>query len=277
MNRWKQRMYPLAVLLLSTVLLVAALIRYQEIFYVMTRPTEGYAPTQALSDPVKVPDEDKVPPTEPELSALPDNPVDFAALQEEFPEAVGWITVPDTNISYAIMQSGPDTPEDFYLNHLENGKKHGSGSIYMQRYNTAEFTDPNTILYGHNMGDGSMFANVHKFKKKDFFEEHDTLYVYIPGHQLVYRIYSVFSYDERNPETGGVKHLLWAYDFDTEEGRQAFIDKTLHPKSYIKRVREGVIPTTEDRFVTLSTCIDGRQDSGRLLLVAVLEEDILTK
>lgn len=277
MIQWKQRLYPAAVLLLSTVLLVTALIKYQHTFFVMSRPTETYAPGQSLSGPDKVPDTDKVPPTEPDFSDVPDNPVDFDALQEEFPEAVGWITIPNTNINYAIMQSGPDTPEDFYLNHLENGKKHGSGSIYIQRYNTAELTDPNTIIYGHNMGDGSMFANVHKFKKKDFFEANDTLYIYIPGHQLVYRIYSVFSYDERNPESGGIKHLLWAYDFDTEEGRQAFIDKTLHPKGRVKQVREGVVPTLEDRFVTLSTCIDGRQNSGRLLLVAVLEEDILTK
>lgn len=274
MTQWKQRMYPLAVLFLSTVLLVLALVKYRQTFVGLTRPTDAYAPTRLL--PVKVVDPDRPQPGEPELLALPDNPIDFASLQEEYPEAVGWITVPNTNINYVIMQSGPDTPEDFYLNHLENGKKQGSGSIYIQRHNTADFTDPNTVIYGHNMGDGSMFANVHKFKKKDFFEENDTLYIYTPGHVLVYRIYSLFSYDVRNP-SGGVKHLLWAYDFDTEEGIQAFIDKTLDPQVRTKQVREGVTPTTEDRFVTLSTCIDGRQNSGRLLLVAVLEEDIKTK
>ena len=165
----------------------------------------------------------------------------------------------------------------FYLQHAWDKIPSFYGSVFLEQSNSSDLSDFNTILYGHRMKDGSMFAALHKFKKADFFEENQYIYVYTPGHWMTYRIYAVFSYEERNPNTGGIKHLLWAYDFDTEEGKQAFIDKTLNPQTRIKRVRDGVTPTTADRLITLSTCIDGSQTSGRLLLVAVLESDILTK
>jgi sortase B len=198
---------------------------------------------------------------------LPDNPVDFAALTAEFPEAVAWIRIPDTAIDFVVMQSGENTKEDFYLDHNEEGEKSRSGAIYMQKYNMANFSDPNTILYGHNMSGGKMFGGIHKFKKADYFNEHEYLYIYMPGHVLTYRIYSLFDFDDR--------HLLWAYDFTTAEGRQKFIDKTLNPRTYNRLVRQGVTPTPDDRFITLSTCQN--TGDGRLLLVAVLVEDMKTK
>lgn len=238
--------------------IVAALLVVVLPYLPTVTPAISYAPQ------VTVPE---VPDPEEENPPLPDNPVDFAALQAEFPEAVAWIRVPGTNIDYVVMQSGAETPEDFYLTHNEAGKKKKYGSIYIQKYNHADFSDPNTILYGHNMANGSMFAHVHKFKKKDFFKEHEYLYIYTPGHVLTYRIYSLFTHNSR--------HLMWLYDFSKEESYQKFIDKTLNPQVYTKQVREGVLPTPTDRVVTLSTCLNS--GDGRLLLVGVLEEDIATK
>ena len=262
----KRRWIPLLVLCVSTTLLLGSLTEYRRVFTTESNVLADYAPTMPQSPPT-APSE----PAQPDEPApeLPDNPIDFASLQEEYPHVVGWIQVPDTNINYAITQSGSDVAEDFYLTHNEKGEKKRSGSIYIQKYNHATFTDPNTIVYGHNMANGSMFANVHKFKKKDFFDSHQYLYVYLPGHVLTYRIYSLFTHNPR--------HLLWAYDFETEEGCQKFIDKTLNPKTSIKRVRDGVSPTPADRLITLSTCVDASADTDRLLLVAVLESDILTK
>lgn len=246
---------------LSCTLVVVLLIAVQP-YLPAPSPTVEFTPsvTEPDAPPAEEPDEE--PP-------LPDNPVDFAALQAEFPEAVAWIRIPDVGIDYAVMQSGSDTIEDYYLDRNEAGEKDRNGSIYMQKYNMADFSDPNTILYGHNMRGYKMFGAVHKFKKSSFFKENEYLYIYTPGHVLKYRIYSLFTFSS--------KHLLWEYDFSTKEGRQAFIDKTLKPRTSTKQVREGVVPTTDDRFVTLSTCLDGSDNPGRLLLVAVLEEDMKTK
>lgn len=224
--------------------------------YLLPSPPDPHAPV------ITVPEPPVDQPTE-----LPDNPVDFAALQAEYPEAVAWIRIPDTKIDFKIMQSGENTPEDFYLNHNEEGEKSDFGAIYIQRYNYADFSDRNTVIYGHNIRRNQMFGGIHSFKDKTYFEEHEYLYVYTPGHVLTYRIYALFDYSSR--------HLLWAYDFTSDEGYQKFIDKTLNPRTYNRLVREGVTPTTADRVVTLSTCQN--TGDGRLLLVAVLVEDTLTK
>lgn len=255
MSRWIVR---ITWAVLSCLLTVGMLVAVRP--YLPSSPTAEFAPV------VTVPE---TPPADEPQPQLPDNPVDFAALQEEFPEAVAWIRIPDTTIDYAVMQSGPDTKEDYYLDHNEAGEKDRNGSIYIQKYNGADFSDPNTILYGHNMRNYHMFGEVHRFKKADFFDAHEYLYVYTPGHVLTYRIVSVFKY--------GTRHLLWAYDFTTPEGRQAFIDKVLDPKASIQQVREGGSLTPDDRLVTLSTCLNSREGEGRLLLVAVLVEDTETK
>lgn len=238
-------------------LLVVCTLHISKVYLPVHTPADHHAPVITVPDPS--PSDD--------TPELPDNPVDFAALQEEFPEAVAWIRVPDTAIDFAVMQSGTNTQEDFYLDHNESGEESALGSIYIQKYNHADFSDPNTILYGHNIRGGKMFGGIHKFKKADYFNAHEYLYVYTPGHVLTYRIYALFDFSSR--------HLLWAYDFDTDAGYQRFINKTLDPGTYNRLVREGVTPTTADRVVTLSTCQNS--GDGRLLLVAMLVEDTPTK
>lgn len=198
---------------------------------------------------------------------LADNPIDFADLQAKNPETVGWIRVPGTVINYPVMRSGEKTKEDFYLHHGTDGKYLFAGSIYMQKVNRPDFSDPVTLLYGHNMKNGSKFAALHKFKKKDFFSENKTLYIYTPGHIYTYEIYSVFVYDDR---------LIPAdFDFSKLEELAAYQKLTLDPRSYIMQVRKGVTLRPENRIVTLSTCTNNEKE--RLLLHAVLREDTLTK
>lgn len=242
--------------LFSCLLVVLSLLVGKQYLPVQT-PANHHAPV------ITIPDETPSA-EEPEL---PDNPVDFAALQAEFPEAVAWIRVPDTPIDYAVMQSGTKTNEDFYLTHNEAGEETPLGSIYIQKYNHADFSDPNTILYGHNMASGRMFAALHKYKSQSFFDNNPLIYVYTPGHARAYRIYSMFTYNET--------HLMADFDFSSDKGFEKFLQYTLNPKSYTRLVREGVRPTAADRVITLSTCTN--DGNGRVLLVAVLEEDVATQ
>ena len=100
---------------------------------------------------------------------LPDNPIDFATLQERNADVYAWIKIPDTKVDYPILQSG-DKPENFYLNHNIDGEYEFAGCIYTQKLNKKDFTDPNTVIYGHNMKNGTMFKALHQFRNKDFFE-----------------------------------------------------------------------------------------------------------
>ncbi|MBR0447797.1 MAG: class B sortase [Clostridia bacterium] len=195
--------------------------------------------------------------------ALPDNPIDFPSLQKKNVDIIAWIEVPGTVINYPILQSGNDLPENYYLDHDENRKYKYAGSIYIQQMNRADFTHPNTVMYGHNMKNGSMFAALHKFRNKDFFDENQYMYVYTPGHILKYRIYSAYVYDNR--------HILNSFDFSDKEEYQTYLDQSLNPKSMTKQVREGVTVTTKDRIITLSTCTSNNRE--RYLVQGVLIHD----
>ncbi len=198
---------------------------------------------------------------------LPDNPIDFEALQAENPDVCAWIRLDNTVIDYPVLRSGLDTPEDFYLDHDMYGTKKRAGSIYIQQLNSPRFTDPNTLVYGHNMLNGTMFAVLKKFRNKQFFDENQTITVYTPGHIYTYTIFSAFVYDNR--------HILNSFNFYTEEGYGDFLKDCLDPPTFIKNVREGVEVTTDDRIITLSTCTSN--DSERYLVAAVLTKDTRTK
>lgn len=202
-----------------------------------------------------------------EAPALPDNPIDFDALQAQNPEIVAWISVPGTHIDYAVLHSGKDASgEDHYLYRDEEGNYRRAGSIYIQKQNAADFTDPNTLIYGHYMRNGSMFADLHRFRKDAFFEENDTIYIYMPGHIVTYRIYSAFVFDDR--------HILDTYDFHDPDGFSAFLGETLEPTSTRRQVRDGVTVTNADRLITLSTCTARKGE--RYLVVGKLIHDKLT-
>ena len=119
-------------------------------------------------------------------------PVDFEALRNINPDIVGWIRVEGTDISYPIMRSSDDEEEDFYLYHSFLRESSSHGSIYMQKINSEDFSDFNTVIYGHNMRDGTMFRQLHLFRNKDFFEENDEITIYTPKEVHHYRIFAVY-------------------------------------------------------------------------------------
>lgn len=197
---------------------------------------------------------------------LPDNPIDFAALKEQNPDVYAWIKVPGTKVDYPVLRSN-DKPEDFYLNHNIKQKYEFAGCIYSQMLNSDDFNDPNTILYGHNMNNGSMFASLHNFRKASFFDENKYIYIYTPGHILTYTIYSAYRYDNR--------HILYSFDFNDKEVFADYLKMTQNPKSTIVNVRKDIEVTADDRIITLSTCITN--DNYRYLVQGVLTDDQPTK
>ena len=197
---------------------------------------------------------------EPELAELP---IDFVGLQEVNPEIYAWIEVPDTNINYPILQhEGED--QSYYLTRDVNGKENQAGSIYTEDYNNKDFQDPHTVLYGHNMKNGSMFHNVRYFSEKEFFEEHDTLYIYMPEKILTYEIIACYEYNDR--------HLLGSFDFDDEEAYAAYLEEIMNPRSMYTLIREGAEVTVEDKLLTLSTCVANKPNNRRLLQAVLVEE-----
>lgn len=202
------------------------------------------------------------------VDELPANPINFEAAQAENPEICAWIQIDGIDvIDYPILQSGENRQEDFYLDHNVKGESARTGAIYIQKYNNKDITDRNTIIYGHNMLNGTMFGQLKKFRNKNFFEENRYIHLYTPGHAYKYEILSAFAYDDR--------HLLNAFNFSTTEDFQAFINECKSPTSLTRQVREELEVGLSDRLITLSTCTSN--ETERYLIVAVMVEDTLTK
>ena len=99
-----------------------------------------------------------------------ENPIDFASLTAQYPDVYAWITIPGTRIDYPIVQHPSDN--GYYLNHTVDGRKRIEGAIYTENYNSKDFSDPNTLIYGHNMKNGSMFRALNNMTDKEYFWRH---------------------------------------------------------------------------------------------------------
>lgn len=191
-----------------------------------------------------------------------DNPVDFDALTETNDEIYGWIEISDTKVNYPIVQS--KTNDEFYLKHSAVDKSYiASGAIYTELCNAKDFNDPITLIYGHNGYSDTMFTTLHNFENKEFFDEHEYFYIYLPGKQLTYQVISAFKYDDR--------HIMNTFNFLIPDDLEEFQATVTNPDSSVKNVRTELdVPIDRDsKIIVLSTCITG-QKAYRYLVCAVL-------
>ena len=141
----------------------------------------------------------------------------------------------------------------------------GASVIYSQlslKYATDEdFTDPNTLIYGHNMKNGSMFKTLHRYKDRKFFEENRDVYIYQEGKILKYRIFAAYTYDDR--------HIMLSFDFEDENIFEIYLNSILTNRGNGDNIDVDISVSTEDRIITLSTCTNNNQKQ-RYLVQAVL-------
>lgn len=188
-------------------------------------------------------------------------PVKFEELQAVNPDIYAWITVPGTVIDYPILQHASDNT--YYLMHNIDGSYGYPGCIYTENLNSKDFTDNNTVIYGHNMKNGSMFAQLHKFEDPDFFNENREVLIYLPDEVLHYTIFAAHIYDDR--------HLLYSFDFTDPEVYQKYLDSIFSTRDMSANIDKDITVTTDDQIITLVTCI-GSQPNNRLLVQAVLTD-----
>ena len=188
-------------------------------------------------------------------------PIDFVKLQEINPQAYAWLEIPNTVISYPILQH-PDEPS-YYLKHSFDNKSSVAGSIYTQHYNTTDFSDYNTVIYGHNMKNGSMFGQLKKYRNRDFFNENREITVYMPGRILKYTVFAAYTWND--------DHLLLNFDFNDPIFRDSYWRQILALRNMNSIIAEDVAVTADDHVITLSTCT--ANDNQRFLVQAVLTYD----
>jgi len=181
--------------------------------------------------------------------------LDIPALQKINPEVIGWFYLPDTVISYPLLHAQSN---DTYLHTAWDGTPNVAGSIFLETQCAADLTGFNTIIYGHNMRNGSMFAALKDYKKYDFLREHP--YIYIVTNDTVYR-YAVFSAYE-----AGIKSATYWLDVKTDAQKQTAIEHYLDSSVW----NADLIPSTEDSVLTLSTCTGTGTYETRWVVQAVL-------
>ena len=119
--------------------------------------------------------------TKKEVVIQPDQITDIKwdELKAKYPDVIGYIYCANTGISYPIMQSSSN---DYYLNHGVDGRENVNGSIFMEYLISSSFSDGKTIIYGHNMKNGSMFAPLQKYNSmgQSYYEAHPYMYIYTP-------------------------------------------------------------------------------------------------
>lgn len=196
---------------------------------------------------------------EPEPVSKVEIPIDFAALQQQNPDVYAWIQVPGTEVDYPILQSSNDNT--YYLNHTIDGEEKKEGAIFTENYNTKTFEDPNTVIYGHDMKNGSMFQSIHKYMDRSFFDNNRDIVIYMPDQILRYKIFAAYLTDNR--------HLLMNYNFWSKDEYQQYLNSIFSMRDMNAFIDTSMEVTNEDKIITLSTCYAGIS-TQRYLVQAVL-------
>lgn len=178
--------------------------------------------------------------------AVEDDPVleelrktDLAALREVNPDVVGWIRVPDTKIDYPVVQ-GEDN--NFYLKHTWQGHENTVGTIFMDYGSSPDLTDFNTLIYGHNMRSGAMFASLRSYSQQSYWEAHPHIYLLVDS--------GVFRFDVFSAYRAELDSAAYGQSFRQRETREKFLQDAAEKSA----IETEITPGIRDRILTLSTC-----------------------
>ncbi len=208
------------------------------------------AATEPLPEEIPVIDENALP-KEAEILIN----TDLDALKAVNPDVFGWIYIPNGDVSHPLVHSRDNSE---YLSHAWNGEKSSSGAIFMERRSSEDFSDFNTIIYGHNMRNNKFFGPLHEYKNKEYRDANPYIYILVEGRILQYEVFSSY----KSYLDGHTYRLV----FETEGTKSRAIE------DYIARSRwdTDVEVDTQDKILTLSTCTKAGDADRRWVVQAVL-------
>ena len=184
--------------------------------------------------------------------------IDFDRLLSINSEVVGWLYCEGTAIDYPVVYSADN---EYYLKHLIDGSKNANGTLFVDKRNSRDFSDRNTVLYGHRMKSGKMFGKLKSYQKQSYFDAHPVLFLYTPNGKYCIELFAGY--------TTASDSEVYSFVFEDEAAYQSYLDAALASSDF----HSAVTPSTGDRIVTLSTCdytFEGARYvvQGRLLPIA---------
>lgn len=166
------------------------------------------------------------------------NKIDFDYLLKLNSDTVGYLSIDGISVNYPVVKT---TDNSFYLTHSFDKSKNVGGWIFMDYRNSSSiFDDKNTILYGHNMKDGSMFGNLKQLKNSDV----DTIYYYDKENKITFKIISMYEIEEES----------YYITINMNDSEYLEFLNTIKERS-VKKFDYN--PSLEDKIITLSTCSTG--------------------
>lgn len=177
---------------------------------------------------------------------------DLAKLKSINEEVCGWILIPDTQINYPLMN---DDNNQYYLKHTYDNIYSDFGSIFIDC--KCSFLDFNTVIYGHNTRNGSMFGSLKEYKDLDYYKEHPSIYILYEDIEKRYDIIAALTVEVTDP----------AYEFNQDSNAE----QKLWLEELISRSEVPTLKTTpvngEEKIITLSTCTS-RTKTERFIVIA---------
>ena len=182
---------------------------------------------------------------------LPIN-VDFTALKQENEDIVGWLYSENTQINYPVVQSEDN---NYYLRRLINGEYNIAGSLFMDYRNNSNLEDNNTIIYGHNMENDTMFGTLQEYKSQEYYDNHKVLYYFTQEKNYMIQLFAGYTISVESD----------IYDLSIIDGSK--IEESIQNSDF----NSDVEVREEDKIMTLSTCAY-EYDGARYIIMGVLHE-----
>ena len=190
-----------------------------------------------------------------------DNPT-LKDLKKLNPDVKAWIQVPKTNIDYPVVQ-GQDDME--YINKNVYGEFELSGAIFLSCLNKDDFSDPYNLVYGHNMKNGGMFADVADFTNKEYFETHQKGKLYLTDATRKIRFFACMKVTAADAK-------IYHPDGYRKENLKDLFD---YIQANAVQYRD-VNVADENSLIALSTCSEA-ETNGRVVLIGKLEREVAEK
>lgn len=211
--------------------------------------SDRYVAPQASDAPLVTPE--AAPEAQPEATApaqrTEESPitVDFNQLRQESGEVVGWIYSENTKINYPVVQhpgDNPTTADYYYLYRDIHGNYSGSGTPFLDVKCAGDFSDFNSVIYGHHMNDGSMFASIGDYRREGYYAQHPILYLNTPSRNYRVEVFAGYITDADSS--------TYTINFPDESSFLLYCRDMKAQSDFSSEVE--VLPG--DRIVTLSTC-----------------------
>ena len=226
---------------------------------------ESAAPPTKEAEPTSTPDTqtDLEPTPTPDTQADPEptgpvipKSIDFDSLHAVSADAVAWLFAPDMSINYPVAQSEDNA---YYLRRLLDGTYASGGSLFADYRCAPDFSDWNTVIYGHQMNDGTMFGELENYRDPAYYAEHPVMYLYIPGKRYTLELIAGYLTD--------VNDVAYALP-TTKVLRDAILTRAAMRSTF----DSGITPDWSDKLVTLSTCAYDYDDARYVLIGRIIED-----